>query len=164
LRTLTLTAGDQIATVSAVSLSNTFLFDPPVDVPAKSVVRFTLSGSSGTIASIPPRLRLAAFSGPLPARGPLVPLGAGLSLIGLMLMPITRRRRIVMAIALLLVLVAGCNNGGSGGVSSRNPNVAPVARSGALLKPLPFSRVTVMDSGATQSVTSTQAIASFSYE
>lgn len=149
LASLTVTEGSQSASVAPVAASNTLTFNPPITVAAGATVSFTITAeTASSVSAIAQRI---IYAGMLAGRrSPIGPLGGGMMLLGVMLMPlgIRRRRRAVMitlAAIALTVTIAGCS-GSNGGAPSANTS-SVVDSSGTLKNPVILSTVKVTSGG-----------------
>jgi len=167
--TLSVAGTNQSVTVSPVTASNTFNFNPPVTVGPGQTVAFAITAqTANSLATAGQGAIYAALLGPGGGHhdgGPLTPLGGGLLMVGLMLMPLGNcRRRQVALIALgglmLAVALAGCgssngsNHGGTGTSQS-------VIGGGPLANPITLSTVSVNSAGG--SATSVQQLTAIGY-
>lgn len=166
--TVTTSGSQESASVSPVAASNVFVFNPPIVVNPGASVTFTITArTAGGVAAIARRFAYAAFvelGGDHHDGVPLAPLGAGMLLIGLMLLPLAKptRRRVALIVIgglILTVALAGC-----GSSNSSNPSgyTATVFGSGALSNQVPLSTVTA--SSASGSVVSLQQLTGFGFE
>jgi hypothetical protein len=122
---ITMTTGSQSVTVTSPGISNIFTFNPPVALANNATANYTLAmtlASNGAFNSPPARVAYASIvpvSKSSTGRG-VLPLVAGLMLLGLGLMvwPENKRAKIALA-ALFVVMIAamlgGCSGGGGGG-------------------------------------------------
>lgn len=166
LASLTVTVSGQTVTISPVKSSNTLSFNPPLAVSPGATLSFSFTAQTATnpVASIK-RLAYAALvelgSADHPddhgGGGPLAPLGGGLLMMGLILLPLgdrQRRRAALLAVfgLVLIATLAGCGSSSSSHPSSSSTS-ATVSSSGALSKPLPLSSVTVTSTSGSASST-----------
>ncbi|MGO9606161.1 MAG: hypothetical protein ACLQAT_22680 [Candidatus Binataceae bacterium] len=164
LASLTVTEGSQIASVAPVTASNTLTFNPPIIVAAGATVSFAITAATaGGISAIAPRI---VYAGILAGgRSPIGPLGGGMMLLGVMLMPLSIRRRrravmITLATIALTVTIAGCS-GSSGGAPSANTS-SVVDSSGMLKNPVILSMVKVTSGGT--KITAVQHLTAVGFE
>lgn len=167
LASLTATAGSggQSASVSPVTTSNVLTFNPPIVVNPGAAVSFTVTAQTASGAAALARrvvyASMVELGGDRSGRsGPLAPLGGGLLMLGLTLIPLgrrTRRRAALIAFGglLLAVALAGCGNSSSSHPSGYS---ATVFGSGAISQVVPLSTVSVT-SGAGSVVTVQQLTA-----
>ncbi|MGO9602126.1 MAG: hypothetical protein ACLQAT_01750 [Candidatus Binataceae bacterium] len=163
LASLTATEGGQSASVAPVAASNRLTFTPPISVAAGATVSFTITAeTAGSIAAIVQRI---IYAGMLAGdASPIGPLGGGMMLLGVMLMPMgvgRRRRALVMTFAAiaLMVTVAGC---GSSNSSSPSNSGSPVDGSGTLKQPVTLSTINV--TSGTSSISSVQQLTAVGYQ
>lgn len=171
LASLTLAQNNTSATVTVqpVMSTNTFTFNPPLSLAPGATLTFTVTAdTAGSLARLDHRIAYAAVlvSGRFDRLPPLMPLGGGLAVVGLMLVPLEnrKRRRTAMLALLALALVAGlagCTGGGSSN-SRTAADRSPVDGSGTLSKPVSVSSITV--TSGTNSATSMQQVVAVKYE
>jgi hypothetical protein len=152
LASLTATEGTQIATVAPVAATNTLTFNPPISLAEGETATFSLTAETAEgNAAIGDRF---IYAGMLIDRSPIGPLGAGMMLLGVMLMPMgTRRRRraIVMAIAAIALTVAVVGCGSSGG-SAPAPTKIAVSGDGHLKKAARLSTIDLRLGGVKKAI------------
>jgi sugar lactone lactonase YvrE len=164
--TLELLSPSRSVTVTPVTASNVFVFNPPITVAAGGTISFSLTADTAmSMAQLQHRLMLSGLLSGGSRRSPIAPLGAGLLAIGLMLQGLDGRRRrravvIGMALLALATVATGC-----GSSSSRSPVTGlstGVSVSGALTSPVTLSTVTV--TGGTRTASTTQQVTGLGFE
>ncbi|GEM_PF-151931 len=155
LASLTIAASGSSATVSPVNASNALSFPTPVTVAPGATLSFKITAELATSSTAAANgLILAALTDRSAGqRGGKAPWGAGLLLIGLMVIPAGgRKRKALIALAGLTLMVAFVACGGSGGSPASSGGIsAAVTTNGGLSGTVTLSTVSV-SGGGTSSV------------